>query len=133
MTSLFLKHREICLYLFFGVLTTAVNVAVYFVMFEVLMLPNVASSIAAQVAAILFAYITNKIWVFRSRGWRLRTLIFEIVSFFGCRMASAAFDVLFMWVTVDLLSWWPLWMKIIANVVVVILNYVASKYLIFRK
>ena len=133
MTSLFLKHREICLYLFFGVLTTAVNVAVYFVMFEVLMLPNVVSSIAAQVAAILFAYITNKIWVFRSRGWRLRTLIFEIVSFFGCRMASAAFDVLFMWVTVDLLSWWPLWMKIIANAVVVILNYVASKYLIFRR
>ena len=133
MTSLFLKYREICLYLFFGVLTTAVNVAVYFVMFELLMLPNVVSSIAAQVAAILFAYITNKIWVFRSRGWRLRTLIFEIVSFFGCRMASAAFDVLFMWVTVDLLSWWPLWMKIIANAVVVILNYVASKYLIFRK
>ncbi len=133
MTSLFLKHREICLYLFFGVLTTAVNVAVYFVMFEVLMLPNVASSIAAQVAAILFAYITNKIWVFRSRGWRLRTLFFEIVSFFGCRMASAAFDVLFMWVTVDLLSWWPLWMKIIANAVVIILNYVASKYLIFRR
>ena len=131
--QIFTKYREMMMYLFFGVLTTLVNILSYWFCFELLSVPNVPSSMLAQVLAILFAFVTNKLWVFDSRQWIISIVAFEIVSFFGCRFLSAAFDVIFMWVTVDLLSWHAMAMKILSNVVVVIVNYIASKFFVFKK
>lgn len=130
--SLFIKYKEALLYLFFGVLTTLVNSVTYYLFFDLFNVANVTSTVVAQFFAIIFAYVTNKLWVFNSKSWQLKTISFEIFSFFGCRLASAAFDVIFMWVSVDILSLWPILMKVVANVIVVVLNYFASKLLIFK-
>lgn len=130
--SLFIKYKEALLYLFFGVLTTLVNIVTYYLFFDLFNVANVTSTVVAQFFAIIFAYVTNKLWVFNSKSWQLKTISFEIFSFFGCRLASAAFDVIFMWVSVDILSLWPILMKVVANVIVVVLNYFASKLLIFK-
>ena len=130
--SLFIKYKEALLYLFFGVLTTLVNIVTYYLFFDLFNVANVTSTVVAQFFAIIFAYVTNKLWVFNSKSWQFKTISFEIFSFFGCRLASAAFDVIFMWVSVDILSLWPILMKVVANVIVVVLNYFASKLLIFK-
>lgn len=130
--SLFIKYKEALLYLFFGALTTLVNIVTYYLFFDLLNVTNVISTVVAQFFAIIFAYVTNKMWVFNSKSWQLKTISFEIFSFFGCRLTSAAFDVIFMWVSVDILSLWPILMKVVANVIVVVLNYFASKLLIFK-
>lgn len=83
--------------------------------------------------SILFAYITNKLWVFNSKSWKFSLICYEIISFFGFRAVSALFDIGFMWVTVSLMNIWPLGMKITSNVIVVIMNYLASKLMIFKK
>lgn len=108
------------------------NIVTYYLFFDLFNVANVTSTVVAQFFAIIFAYVTNKLWVFNSKSWQLKTISFEIFSFFGCRLASAAFDVIFMWVSVDILSLWPILMKVVANVIVVVLNYFASKLLIFK-
>lgn len=127
------KYREVIMYLVFGVLTTLVNIVCYYVLYTFLGVGNVASTTWAQIVSILFAYITNKLWVFESKSWKLSLICYEVLSFFGFRALSALFDICFMWVTVDLLAVWPLGMKITSNVIVVIMNYLASKLMIFRK
>ena len=129
----YVKYNSVIMYLIFGVLTTLINIVCYFLLYNCLHVSNVISTSIAQVVSILFAYITNKLWVFDSKSWKFSIICYEIVSFFGFRALSALFDIGFMWITVSLLSLWPLGMKITSNVVVVILNYLASKLFIFRK
>lgn len=129
----YIKYRSVIMYLVFGALTTLINIVSYFFLYDCLHVSNVISTSIAQVVSILFAYITNKLWVFDSKSWKFSVICYEVVSFFGFRALSALFDIGFMWITVSLLSLWPLGMKITSNVVVVILNYLASKLFIFRK
>jgi putative flippase GtrA len=121
------------MYLVFGVLTTLVNIITYYVLYNFCRVGNVLSTTWAQVLSILFAYITNKLWVFNSKSWKFSLICYEIISFFGFRAVSALFDIGFMWVTVSLMNIWPLGMKITSNVIVVIMNYLASKLMIFKK
>lgn len=129
----YVKYNSVIMYLIFGILTTLINIVCYFLLYNCLHVSNVISTSIAQVVSILFAYITNKLWVFDSKSWKFSVICYEIVSFFGFRALSALFDIGFMWITVSLLSLWPLGMKITSNVVVVILNYIASKLFVFRK
>ena len=125
--------KEIVAYLVFGVLTTLVNIVVYWVAAHPLGIKTVPSSVIAWIAAVLFAYVTNRIWVFHSETTGRSGIIKEMFYFFSARLATGVIDWVFMYVTVDLLSFNDVYMKVIANVIVVILNYVASKLLIFRK
>lgn len=129
----FQKYHEVIMYLVFGVLTTLVNIITYYVLYNFCRVGNVLSTTWAQVLSILFAYITNKLWVFNSKSWKFSLICYEIISFFGFRAVSALFDIGFMWVTVSLMNIWPLGMKITSNVIVVIMNYLASKLMIFKK
>ncbi len=125
--------KEIIAYLVFGVLTTLVNIVVYWLAAHPLGIKTVPSSVIAWIAAVAFAYVTNRIWVFHSETSETAGVIKEIVSFFAARLATGVIDWVFMYVTVDLLHFNDVWMKIIANVIVVILNYIASKLWIFKK
>ena len=87
----------------------------------------------AWVVAVLFAFFTNKPFVFQSNDWTWQVLCPEFLKFVGCRVISGVFETLFLGLTVDLLSWHGLVMKIIVSVIVVILNYIASKWLVFKK
>jgi len=131
--GLFRKYREVILYVFFGGCTTLVNWGSYALTYNVLGIPNVPSVIIAWILSVAFAFVTNKLWVFDSKSWAWPVLRHELWSFLAARAATGLLDVGIMWLAVDVLGGnGNLW-KLASNVVVVILNYVASKLLIFRK
>lgn len=132
-THLVKSHWDIVSYLFFGVLTTIVNYLVYLPVYNYVGLSASVSNAVAWVAAVAFAYLTNKPFVFRSMDWSMKTVVPELASFVGCRIASGALETVILLVAVDMMGWnGNLW-KLVTNVLVVILNYIGSKLLVFRK
>lgn len=131
--ALYQRYKDIIPYGVFGVLTTLVNVAVYWLMAHLVNLPTMPSTITAWVAAVLFAYITNRKWVFHSEAHTRDEIIKEVSSFFACRLATGVVDWLCMLVFVDVLQFNDVVIKAIANLVVIILNYIASKAVIFKR
>ena len=127
------QYRDVIAYLFFGVLTTAVNYIVYLPCYNLLGFSATISNMIAWVVAVAFAYLTNKPFVFRSHDWSAKTVVPELTKFVGSRIFSGALETGIIFVTVDCLLWNGNIMKLITSVLVVILNYVASKLLVFRK
>lgn len=131
--DLFVRYYDIISYLFFGALTTLVNYLVYLPCYNWLGLSATVSNIIAWAAAVTFAYLTNKPFVFRSYDWSMKTVLPEFTKFLGCRVGSGVLETLIIFITVDCLNFNGNLMKIITSVLVVILNYVASKLLVFKK
>ncbi len=131
--ALFHQYHDLISYLFFGVLTTVVNYIVYLPCYNILHLSGSVSNMIAWVFAVAFAYLTNKPFVFKSHDWSAKTVIPELSKFIGCRVGSGALETGIIFVTVDLLSWNGNVMKLLTSIIVVLLNYVASKLLIFKK
>ena len=130
--ALLVKYREILSYLIFGVLTTLVNYVSYLLLapfFKVSFIPVTI----AWILSVLFAYFTNRKYVFQSKASGKKALLFEILSFFGARLLSLGLDLGIMAVFADWLSFNDKIVKLVSNVFVVIFNYVASKLVIFRK
>lgn len=126
------KHHDILSYLFFGVLTTVVNYIVYLPCYNLLHLSAAVSNVIAWIFAVAFAYLTNKPYVFKSHDWSAKTVIPELTKFVGCRIGSGLLETGIIFVTVDLLTWNGNLMKLVTSVLVVILNYVGSKLLVFK-
>ena len=127
-----LVNRETVSYLIFRVLTTLVDWVSYGVMR--VPLGYRAATVLSQVFAILFAYGTNKVFVFENFNFRLRYLMKEMASFFGCRLFTAVFTYVAMVVMVDGLKiQQDMLCKIAVSGISLVLNYVFSKWLIFRK
>lgn len=127
------KHWDILSYLFFGGLTTVVNYLVYFPLYNWLQLSATISNAVAWVFAVAFAYLTNKPFVFKSFDWSAKTVIPELTKFVGCRIGSGAVETVLLLLCVDWLKWDGNLMKILTSILVVIINYIASKLLVFRK
>ena len=127
------KYWDILSYLFFGVLTTVVNYLVYLPCYNLLGISASVSNVIAWVAAVAFAYLTNKPWVFKSHDWSRQTVIPELTKFVGCRIGSGALETGIIFLFVDVLCWNGNVMKLITSVLVVVLNYIGSKLLVFRK
>ena len=103
MRELFRKYREIILYVFFGGCTTLVNIVVYYAMTRFLGVGEYASNVTAWILSVLFAYVTNKIWVFESRSREAKVLLREMGSFFGCRLLSLGLDMGVLWLGIEIL------------------------------
>lgn len=131
--ELFEKHREIIVYLIFGVLTTAVNWAVHIPLYYYAGCSATFSTAVAWLVAVIFAFLTNKPIVFQSKDWSRPVVGPEFVKFIGCRVGSGVVEMLLMMVTVDILHWNGTVMKIIVSVFVVLINYVGSKLLFKNK
>lgn len=131
--ALVMKHWDMVSYLFFGVLTTIVNYLVYLPLYNLLGISAAVSNMIAWVAAVAFAYVTNKPFVFKSHDWSMQTVLPELGKFVSCRAASGAMETALVFLTVDVCGWDGNIWKLIISVVVVILNYVSSKLLVFRK
>lgn len=131
--ALIRRHYDILAYLFFGGLTTVVNYIVYLPCYNRLGLSASVSNVIAWVVAVAFAYLTNKPFVFKSHDWSWGIVGPELLKFVGCRVGSGLLETAFIFITVDCLSWNGNWMKLITSILVVILNYVGSKLLVFRK
>ena len=131
--ALIVQYWEVLSYLIFGVLTTVVNYCVYLPVYNFLGLSASVSNVIAWVVAVAFAYLTNKPFVFKSHDWSAKTVIPELTKFVGCRVASGAAETLILLVTVDILHWNGNIWKLVTSVLVVILNYIASKLVVFKK
>ena len=127
-----LDHEKLS-YLFFGVLTTAVNYISYFVCGRILLFDYRIATIIAWVLAVAFAFFTNKFFVFKSTSMEPRKLLREAATFTAARLVSGLFDVGWMIFAVEWLKMNDLIAKVLANVVVIILNYFFSKLFVFRK
>ena len=131
--DLWTKYKSLIMYAFFGGLTTVVNMVTYYVCFNLLGIANVPSTAIAWLLSVLFAFITNKLWVFESKSFDKQTMLHEVTSFFGCRVATGILDVVIMYLAVDVAHFNPTLWKLISNILVIIINYIASKLLIFKK
>ena len=127
------KYQQPILYLFFGICTTIVNIITYYLSAHILSLSVILSTCLAWLVSVIFAYITNKWWVFESKSLRLKAIIQEFLSFTGCRLFTGACDLLIMLIFVDSLGMNDLFVKIASNVLVVVLNYIFSKMIIFKR
>ena len=127
------KYWDVLIYLFFGVLTTLVNFLVYFPLYNWLGFSATFSNVIAWAVAVAFAYLTNKPFVFHSNDWSMDTVLPEFAKFIGCRVGSGALETAIIWLTVDFLALNGNLMKILVSVLVVILNYIASKWIVFKK
>ena len=123
-------EKEIISYLIFGVLTTVVNIVVYFICSWFFGIQYIISNILAWFFSVLFAYITNRNWVFESRN---TNILKEAILFFGGRLFSGIVDTLLMILFIDILVIDDLISKTTIAIIVIILNYIFSKLIVFTK
>lgn len=126
-------HQEGMRYLVFGALTTIVNIAIFILFSKMFNLSTTISNIIAWIIAVLFAYITNKIWVFKAKKDSFKELFFEIVYFFLARVFTLVLETIILVIFIDKFHFNSFIMKIISNIIVIIVNFILSKILIFKK
>lgn len=125
-------NRELVLYGICGVCVTFLNIGVYYVFSHILKLPVMVATVLAWMVAVVFAYIVNRKYVFRSNITNIHGIVREFFFFVGCRLWSECIDILAMFIFVSYLDFPDMIIKIIANFFVVVFNYLASKFYIFR-
>jgi len=122
--------REILSYGIFGILTTVISIVTYHICFYTFSISNIISEIVSWVISVLFAYVTNRLWVF---GEKNNNIVKQMSEFFLCRLATGLLGLLIMFVGVDVLGLEGGIIKIISSFLVIVINYVASKLFIFKK
>lgn len=134
MKELIQKYKHLIAYLFFGVMTTVINIAAYYLFSRFVFVDSIViSNVLAWVLAVTFAYVSNRRYVFESEAHTRAQLLREVASFFASRVATLLVDVALMELLVNILAWNDMVAKLISNVVVVVLNYVLSKLVVFRE
>jgi putative flippase GtrA len=134
LNKLYVKYKEIIYYLFFGGCTTIVNFISYYVPARVFGIEEIVSNIIAWIISVLFAYTTNKIFVFESKTTTVQDLLKEMFSFIFARFFTGAlFDVGLFALMLKVFHINDIITKITTQVIVVILNYICSKLIIFKK
>lgn len=121
--------KETFLYLFFGGLTTLINIIIYksLVFFNI---DYIVANIIAWIISVIFAFITNKYYVFNKKN---TNLIKEFIKFISSRLGTGLLDLFFMFLTVSIFKFDDFIMKILSNIIVIILNYILSKFIVFKK
>lgn len=128
----YLKYKEIINYLIFGGLTTVINFAVYVVLAKIMLVNEVIANVMAWIISVIFAYITNRVYVFESKNTGVKYIIKEFSSFIGCRIFSGIIDMGSFWLLFTVFKINDIVAKIIIAIIVVILNYLFSKLIIFK-
>ncbi|MCF6160760.1 MAG: GtrA family protein [Furfurilactobacillus sp.] len=132
LVKLFKKYQSQIAYLFFGGVTTVVNIVVFAVANSWWHWNYQVANILAWLLSVLVAYITNKLWVFSSHAKGFRENMREITSFFGFRILTLLFEVVILFVGITLLHGNNILVKIIDQVIVIVSNYFFSKWYIFK-
>ena len=133
--DLYLKYKEIINYLIFGVLTTIVSLVTYYICVYTILDPDNAvqlqiANVISWIISVAFAYITNRKFVFESKE---KNKIKEASKFVTSRIATLLMDMVIMYVGVTVLRFNDKIMKLISQVVVIVMNYILSKILVFKK
>ena len=122
--------KEILNYIIFGIFTSIVNIATYLLLTDVFNVYYVFANILAWIMSVFFAYFTNRTWVFESEN---KNIIKEISMFYSARLFTGVIDTLMMILFIDILSLENTFSKLVTAVVVILLNYLFSKKIIFKK
>lgn len=128
--DVYYQYKEIINYLIFGVLTTVVNFVSYFICSDLMHIQYLISNLIAWLLSVLFAYVTNRRYVFESKS---ESVVSEMIKFFGSRMTTGVLDMFFMWLLISIFCLHEMFSKIFVNVLVVIANYILSKLVVFKK
>lgn len=132
MIKLIKKYKETISYLIFGILSTIVNIATYVFFSRIIKINFMISNIIAWFVAVIFAYITNKFFVFESKNINIKFILKEITSFMSLRIVSGLTELILMYIMINIMLINDFIVKIITNIVVVILNFIFSKLIIFK-
>lgn len=127
------KYKEQLLYLFFGFCTFMVSLIIFTIGCYTFNLDEITSNNISWVIAVLFAYITNRTWVFVDKAHDFKGVVKEIFSFFAGRFITLLVENGIIYVFITLLGFNRILIKIIAQIVIIILNYIISKWFIFKK
>ena len=127
------KYKEPLLYLFFGGLTTLLSIFLYWLFAHPLGLAPLVANIISWILCVAFAYVTNRTWVFADKAYGLKGILREAVSFAGGRLVTLGLEELLLWLGISVLGIPDLPVKIAAQVLVIVGNYVISKFFVFRK
>lgn len=127
------QYTQPLLYIICGVGATIINIAVYWLSVHILGLGVLISTCIAWAMAVLFAFFSNKLYVFKEKSMDRAVVAKQGVMFFTCRLGSGLLDLACMYIGVSILAINDMYVKLLANIVVIIANYVASKFYIFRK
>lgn len=127
----YVKYKEPLLYLFFGGLTTLISIFVFWLFNGPFGLNELVANLISWVLAVLFAFLTNKTWVFQS-GRQEDGFFHLMLSFYAGRLLTLGIEELLLLVFITWLGFNSMAVKIVAQVVVIVLNYVISKLLVFR-
>ena len=126
------KYKEILLYPFFGGLTFLVSIGSYAWCNVGLGINELIANLISWILAVTFAYVTNKIWVFSTRGLGTRLFMLEIAKFFGGRLFTLAVEEAILFVFITRMQFNSVLIKVIAQVIVIVLNYLISKLVVFK-
>lgn len=128
---LIIKNKEIIKYLIFGILTTLVNILCFYIL-DKLNIDIYINNTISWIVSVIFAFITNKLYVFESKSLDIKTIFKEGTSFLGARIFSYFVDMGTIYLLFDGLRINKLISKIVSNIIVIIINYIFSKF-IFKK
>ena len=126
-------NPETISYLIFGILTTVISIAAFDIFHVQLHWEWKISNMLAWLISVIFAFITNKLFVFQSKSFTLKLFLWEFTTFITARLLSLGVEMLGMWILIDLCFVDSMISKIIMNIIVIIINYVLSKLIIFKK
>ena len=126
-----MKHKEVINYLIFGFLSFVVSMATYYL--ARICFDYVISNIISWIIAVIFSYVTNKLFVFESKIEGKRKLVKEFVTFILSRIFTLVLETLILYMMVDLMNMNDRMVKVIAQIIVILMNYILSKLIIFKK
>ncbi len=132
LNGLYKKHKSVLLYIFFGGLTTVISIASFVVCDSFFGINELVSNVISWICAVTFAYLTNRVWVFNSKA-KGKEILSEALYFCGGRVSTLLIEELLLLVFVTLLHFNSTVVKVIAQFVVLVLNYFISKLFVFRE
>lgn len=127
------RNKEVLLYLFFGGLTFLISVVTYAYFAVTLDINELVANVFSWILSVAFAFITNKVWVFQSKTNTVPAFIQEAFSFFAGRIVTLVVEEVILFVFITMLHWSSLGVKVAAQIIIIILNYIISKLFVFRK
>ena len=130
--NIYNQFKEQILYIVFGVLTTAINIIAFFACSRLINLGLIPSNIIAWILSVLFAFVTNKIYVFNSKNYNFSVVLRELIDFVISRGATGILDLELMYLFVSVIGIEDMISKIVINIIVIILNYILSKLYVFK-
>lgn len=131
--GIYKKNKEVLLYLFFGVLTTVVSIVVFALCNVTLGINELVSNVISWIVSVAFAFFTNRIWVFAAPTKTASEFVRQLISFYGGRVLTLVLEEAIILIFVTMLGMPSMVIKLVAQVIVVVGNYIISKIIVFGK